>query len=285
MTNKRTKIFDCLCVVLAVVALILECLPNSVRVVICLDGHYRYITRWYSYFNVPFDSGFVTNFTIGILTILKLIFGIILIIKSNKNIRIFNLILNVLVFSADIRYIAGDMYLGVYEIILPILFFIQMFIGFASLDISARGSNKKVTILNYLDIIAVGAAMVLQLIPTSLHIVEKFNYKQYSLSETWYSYFDYSKNWMLLLGVVVAFFTFYTLMFGLITLTRDKKGLCIIQLTTSSVSTLLSGIILIMAGSSYTPYNVVIMLLLMAAVVIQSVKLKTFYNEVDKRLT
>ncbi|MDE6605571.1 MAG: hypothetical protein K2K85_06095 [Clostridia bacterium] len=277
MTNKAIKVVNWLNVALSVAALILECMPKSVKYCLCsVDGN---IIKYSSFFGNPLSGFFISDVIVAI-TILNLIFSVFFIIKNKLSIKIINIVLTLLGLAACVRLlVGGGVYVTVYEIIVSILFYIMSFINFNIFETR----NKKIIILNLITMLVIILTFILQLIPWSLRIVQKLNYSALvTFEDVEHSYFIYQKNWISLMGFIIAILTFCILLFNFITFSKDKKGLCVTQLVMSSVCVLCSIIILIMVGSSLTAYNIIIMLLFIVPIITQSIKLKTVYNSMDK---
>ncbi len=278
MANRRAKIFDWLCVIISIVILVLEFIPDNIKIVsLTGTGENDYIVRYGTFYGNPLSGGYLLKDIIIAISFFSLVFYLIVLVKSNRNMRIANLIMVILGFGASIKNLvnSGNFVTG-YEITIALLFFILIFMSFVFYDKSNIVSDKKRVALNYLIVFTVGLALVFQLIPTSMQIVQQFNFSSYiNFINTIHSYFEYGENWMLILGFLTANITFILLIFSLITLSKDKKVLCIVQLAMLSICVCFNITILIMAGigSAITSYSIIIMILFIILTIIQSVKL------------
>lgn len=93
MADKKLKIINYVNVIISVVALILECMPKSVKMGQILgDGVTIKYTYW-SYFGSPFDPIFFMTWVIVICTVVTLLLNIISLFKDKRGICITSLVL------------------------------------------------------------------------------------------------------------------------------------------------------------------------------------------------
>lgn len=285
MIDKKFKMINLFNVIISLAVLILEFIPKSViKALGPLSGPNHYNISYHSYFTNPADWNVVLMFAfiVAILTIIGLIFNILLLLKSKKALYITSLVVSLISFIISLLFLDGK-FATVYNYFIMSLFLIQITSKFMFLPSAIKGGITKINFLNIFGVLPILVALILEWIPNSIRIVQKFNYSALvTFSDVEYSYFSYQENWISLMGFMIAILTFCILLFNFITFSKDKKGLCITQLVMSSVCVLCSIIILIMAGSSLTAYNIIIMLLFIVLIITQSIKLKTAYNSMDK---
>ncbi len=285
MIDKKFKMINLFNVIISLAVLILEFIPKSViKALGPLSGPNHYNISYHSYFTNPADWNVVLMFAfiVAILTIIGLIFNILLLLKSKKALYITSLVVSLISFIISLLFLDGK-FTTVYNYFIMSLFLIQITSKFMFLPSAIKGGITKINFLNIFGVLPILVALILEWIPNSIRIVQKFNYSALvTFSDVEYSYFSYQENWISLMGFMIAILTFCILLVSFITFSKDKKGLCITQLVMSSVCVLCSIIILIMAGSSFTAYNIIIMLLFIVLIITQSIKLKTAYNSMDK---
>ena len=130
MTDKKIKlvrIFNVFNVVVTFAALILECMPNSVRYIIGTVSVNGEKIRYWSYFGNPTNWLFLVTVIIAALTIFNLIFNIIILFKDKKCLRIVSAILSFLALAGSIiLLVAEGKYVTAYNIIIAILFLIEL---------------------------------------------------------------------------------------------------------------------------------------------------------------
>lgn len=277
MINKKVKIINWLNAMISFIALILECMPKSMIKVKQLSS-INYITSYHSYFVNPaeWDLSLMVAFIISILTIIGLIFNIIILIKNNKALYITSTVLSAILFFIS-TFLMLSRFATVYNVLILALFLIQTTIQIVAILYKDNLKvDKRITSINVANVFTLAFVLILEWIPNSIVIVQRFNYNQVSeIIGDGFSYFFYmSDNRLTDIAFIVALLTFCAYVFGFIALIKTKMWLGITSLTISSVCALSSIVILIMAGSSITPSNVIIMILFLALTILQGIKLK-----------
>ncbi len=277
MVQKKVKIINWINVVISAIALILECMPKSMIKAKELSSD-NYITSYHSYFANPsdWDWDLMFAFIIGILTIISLIFNIIILIKNNKALYITSTVWSAILFFIS-TFMMLRIFVTVYNVVILALFLILTTIQIvAILYEDNQNLDKRIRLINIANVFMLAFVLILEWVPNSIVIVQKFNYNQVSeIIGDGFSYFFYmSDNRLTDIAFIVALLTFCAYVFGFIALIKTKKWICITSLSISSVCALSSIVILIMAGSSMTPYNVIIMILFLALTTLQGIKLK-----------
>lgn len=282
MNNKTLKIINWLNVALSAIALILECMPNSVRYA-CMIGPNEYgpVHHW-SYFGNPLsvDGPFLSTVIIASLTILSFVFNIVILFKDKKSIRIFSAIFSFLALipSAFILRRTKE-FITAYNIIIVILFIIVFILQGISLKDNANVKNKKVTIINWLNAALLFVAIILESMPNSIKYTYSYGVGHEAIAYD--SYFAPPSNLISVFTAVIASSTVFAFVCGIIMLIKDNKAMRITSLVWAALGSAINLALLIALGKTISAYNIFIMLLLLAPIITQSIKLKPSNNIVN----
>ncbi len=133
--------------------------------------------------------------------------------------------------------------------------------------------NKKVKIINWLCLVLSALALILECMPKSIEMRAKVvSGYLYSYG----SYFDILADPAFWIVWVIVIFTIVTLLLNIITMFKDKVGICIASLVLQSVAAIFG--VLIVA----TAYNVTISAICLIQIVAFNVKLKIAYQDIGK---
>lgn len=276
MKNQTTKIINWLNIALTAIALILECMPRSVRYA-CMTGPNTYgPMHYWSYFGNPLsvDGPFLTTVIIGSLTILNLIFNVVALFKDKKPICIISAIVSflVLITSAVVLSLSSKQFITAYNIIITILFLILFILQVVSLECNAKNKNIKLRIINWLNAALLFATIILESMSESV----KYTYSYGSGHEaiSYISYFAQPSGVISVFTAIVASSTVFAFLFGVVILIKDNRAMRITSLVWAALGSVINFVLIIILRKTITVYNIIIMLLLLVPIIVQSIKLK-----------
>lgn len=276
MIEKNTKITNWLNVVISAVALILECVPRSLKSA-CMIGPNEYgPIHFSSYFGNPLSTHgpFEITLFIAIWSILILIFNIVVLFKDKKAIRIVLLTLNLLAFfeSVLLFYALGN-FVTAYNVIIAVLIFIQLALQIIYFWQNNTQFDKIKTALNCFSLAAISSALILESIYKSI----KYTYSLVEGIENiaYDHYFAQPSGLISVLTAIVASSTVFTFLFVFILLFKDKKSIRITSLVWASLGAAANVALLIVLGKTISIYNVAINLLLIVPIIISVITLKS----------
>ncbi len=136
-------------------------------------------------------------------------------------------------------------------------------------------TDKKVKIINYVNAIISVIALILECMPKSMELKNIIQPGKYMYS--YWSYFGNPLDLTFFMAWVVIICTITTLLLNIITLFKDKRGICIASMVLQSLATVFGVII------TATAYNVIISAICIIQIITFNVKLKIAYQYIGEQ--
>ncbi len=136
-------------------------------------------------------------------------------------------------------------------------------------------TDKKVKIINYVNAIISVIALILECMPKSMELKNIIQPGKYMYS--YWSYFGNPLDLIFFMAWVVIICTITTLLLNIITLFKDKRGICIASMVLQSLATVFGVII------TATAYNVIISAICIIQIITFNVKLKIAYQYIGEQ--
>ena len=274
--NKRINIKSMLSLFASALALILECVPRSLKSA-CMIGPNEYgPIHFSSYFGNPLSTheSFDITLFIAIWSILILIFNIVVLFWVSKAIRFVLLRVYVWAFfeSVLLFYALGN-FVTAYNVIIAVLIFIQLALQIIYFWQNNTHFDKRKTVLNCFSLAAISSALILESIYKSI----KYTYTLIGGIENiaYDHYFAQPSGLRGVLTAIVASSTVFAFLFVFILLFKDKKSIRITSLVWASLGAAANVALLIVLRKTISIYNVAIMLLLIVPIIISGITLKS----------
>lgn len=251
----------------SIIAFIFQCLPKAITIAERIDGD-RYIIRYSSYFNNPLKGWPILTLIVVVCTLVVAVLSAILIGRNKKSFIVTSLVFDVIAFASSVFLLClfGNRSTAS-NIIITILFLCQAVICIVLLREESQCTNIKIALLNYLSLIILSVAFILQCMPSSVKTMD-------GSAAYFESYFQPPIDAVTILSFCVGMLTMFALLINIVAIIRDKKSMGVAKLICLSLAVALSVALSIVLGKCNTAYNIVILILLATLTAIQCIRTK-----------